>query len=73
MATLLGIVSVVVNVGVSFMTDGNWKTAGTGLAQFYWNHANRRSEKPPQLSRPHCGKSVRFSWNGTLSSVPAFD
>ena len=26
----------VLNVIVAFATDGNWKTAGTGIAHLYW-------------------------------------
>jgi hypothetical protein len=65
MATLVGIVSVVVNVGVSFMTDGNWKTAGTGLAQFYWKRTKRARHGQPEPRLPH-----RFTWSPTVARVP---
>jgi len=65
MATLVGIVSVVVNVGVSFMTDGNWKTAGTGLAQFYWNRTNRSEHGRRKLR-----VRGRFTWDPTVARVP---
>lgn len=47
MATVVGVVSFVVNLVVSFMTDGGWKTAGTGLAQLYWTRVNSRSYSLP--------------------------
>jgi hypothetical protein len=28
----------VLNVAVSFISNGDWQTAGSGLAAFYWNH-----------------------------------
>lgn len=31
-------VAVIVNVAVSFMTNGDWQTAGSGFAAFYWNN-----------------------------------
>jgi len=63
MATLVGIVSVVVNVAGSFMTDGNWKTAGTGLTQFYWERANRRRYVSRRATQPGGGRSpLRFTW-----------
>ena len=71
MATLVGIVSVVVNVGVSFMTDGSWKTAGSGLAQFYWNRSQRRRSSPPQVKR-NCEKSPGI-WKLARTSVPALN
>lgn len=49
MATLVEIISMVINVAVSFMTDGNWKTAGTGLAQLYWNRMNQPRYSPPRV------------------------
>lgn len=61
MATLVEIVSVVVNVAGSFMTDGNWKTAGTGLAQFYWNRSRSYSNLEAGLPRRE-GSSWRFAW-----------
>ncbi len=63
MANLVGIVSIVVNVAVSFMTDGNWKTAGTGLTQFYWDHLNGRRCSPTQPNRGRRGKSFRLNWS----------
>jgi hypothetical protein len=70
MATLVGIVSVVVNVGVSFMTDGTWKTAGSGLAQFYWNHTNRREEDQVERRRARGRRPAGFDWNAAPSGVP---
>jgi hypothetical protein len=77
MATLVGIVSIVVNVAVSFMTDGNWKTAGTGLTQFYWNRAHQRHHTPLHASRPRNGKPFRLTWSagtsgGRAEGLPAF-
>ncbi len=63
MATLVGIVSIVVNVAGSFMTDGNWKTAGTGLTQFYWNRADRRGDSYLQATRRRRGRSFRCIWS----------
>jgi hypothetical protein len=71
MATLVGIVSMMVNVGVSFMTDGNWKTAGTGLTQFYWDRANQRTQSPPQASQSHRGRPLRITWSAARSGVRA--
>lgn len=31
-------VAFLLNVGVSFMTNGDWQTAGSGLAGLYWNN-----------------------------------
>jgi hypothetical protein len=71
MAILVGIVSIVVNVAVSFMTDGNWKTAGTGLTQIYWDHVNGRSCSPRQASPLRPGRAFRFNWSAGRSGVGA--
>jgi hypothetical protein len=63
MATLVGILSVVVDVAVSFMTDGNWKTAGTGLAQLYWNRTNLAKRMPRVSARGPRERSFRFVWS----------
>ncbi|MFL6446224.1 MAG: hypothetical protein ACJ746_00755 [Bryobacteraceae bacterium] len=73
MATLVGIISVVVNVGVSFMTDGNWKTAGTGLAQFYWDRANQRSYSGAQARGPLRARSFCVTWSLARSGVRTQD
>lgn len=31
-------VAVIVNVTVALMTNGDWQTAGSGFAAFYWNN-----------------------------------
>jgi hypothetical protein len=62
MATLVGIVSLVINVAVSFMSDGNWKTAGTGLAQLYWNRTNRSKVPPEKAVQPTGPGFLRPAW-----------
>jgi hypothetical protein len=29
-------IAYVVNIGVSFLSEGTWKTAGNSIAQLYW-------------------------------------
>lgn len=30
-------VTILLNIWVSFMTNGDWQTAGSGLAELYWS------------------------------------
>lgn len=34
-------IAYLVNVGVSFLSDGTWKTAGNSLTQYYWQVSGR--------------------------------
>jgi len=69
MATLVGIVSVVVNVTVSFMSDGNWKTAGSGLAQFYWNYVKQGRQSPRTAARSPARRPSRTAWSATADAI----
>ncbi len=69
MATLVGIVSIVVNVTVSFMTDGTWKTAGSGLAQVYWNYVKQGRDSPLTASQSPARRRSRISWNATADAI----
>jgi hypothetical protein len=63
MATLVGIVSMMVNVAGSFMTDGSWKTAGIGIAQLYWNHVHRSRSSPVPGSVLRPKKPFSLEWS----------
>jgi len=69
MAILVGMVSIVVNVTVSFMTDGNWKTAGSGLAQLYWNRVRPVEQSPFTPSRPADRRPRGVTWNAAADAV----
>lgn len=44
MAFIIGVMVCSVNLVVAFMTDGAWKTAGCGIAQFYWDYVRRKTD-----------------------------
>ena len=48
MVTLLvSAIATLINVVVSFSTDGNWKTAGLAVTQPYWNRVNKTALMAP--------------------------
>lgn len=51
MASLVEVLSCVLNLVVSFLTDGSWKTAGDGIAQLYWARVQTRSYSLPSTAQ----------------------
>jgi hypothetical protein len=40
---MVAAIAYAVNIGIGFLSEGMWKTAGNSLAQFYWHVADRRN------------------------------